>query len=437
MLRRRHEQEHRTDIIVHDNHEDDNRKSSRGDRWCKCASPERNGSSTRSKGIPIAAAIVLVVCGSLLLLRERIRLPQGGELQPNRSTRPGSAKRGLNVAVAVLFTTGPKINYTLSPGAVDGAAVLLRSMEKVRSSDDSQYHIEYLAMITPEVDTRWIPVVEQLGYKARRVKVPIQTNEIRNSALARAIDEDGRLGTNEMAKIEPFLFTEYDRVLVLDSDLMFHRNFDELFLTNPADNSIALQWTEGYHPMEHMNGGFFIIHPKSVDAAKHYNAILDILRKGDYRTKVRGNIGKPSVITAGSVQGMIGWGGTGYGTTFGGRTMQGLLPYYFLHLLNGTASAPLDRCRYNNMQQTQRCKAYSPDQITSNHFTGYCKKPWKCFAATTTYDEMILAEREPEISTICRSFQDAWWEEWSKLSKEFARGSRCRSFVSQEMFNSV
>lgn len=436
MLRRRHEQEHHTDI-VHDTHKDDNRKRSRGGRWCKCASPEQNSSSTRPKRIPIAAAIVLVVCGSLLLLREDVGLPQGGELQLHRPTRSGAAKRGLNVAVAVLFTTGPKINYTLSPGAVDGAAVLLRSIEKVRSSDDSLYHIEYLAMITPEVDARWIPVVEQLGYKARRVKVPIQTNEIRNAALAKAIDEDGRLGTNEMAKIEPFLFTEYDRVLVLDSDLMFHRNFDELFLTSPDDNSIALQWTEGYQRKEHMNGGFFIIYPRSVDAAKHYAAILDILREGDYRTTFRGSIAKLSVITAGSVQDSLGWGGTGYGTTFGGRTMQGLLPYYFLHVLNGTASAPLDRCRYNNMQQTQRCRTYSLDQITSNHFTGYCKKPWKCFKATTTYDEMILAEREPEISTICKTLQDAWWEQWSKLSKEFARGSRCKSFVSQEMFNSV
>ena len=158
-----------------------------------------------------------------------------------------------NVAIAVLFTTpsqkkddsGTYRERSLSPGSIDAAAVLRRIAEKARGAD-SRYNVTYLALITPEIDEKWVQVIEKFGYKPRRIEVPINSTEIRNTRVSELIQKDGRLGLNEIVKIEPLLFKEYHRVLVIDADFMFHRNISELFHSSTLDpEKDALGWTEG------------------------------------------------------------------------------------------------------------------------------------------------------------------------------------------------
>jgi len=332
------------------------------------------------------------------------------------------------------------VHQNLSPDTIDAAAVLLRSVEAVRNKNSPptggsaggaaaghNVTYDYLALVTPDVDDKWIRVIQQLGYTTRRVAVPIEAKDIRNPDLVATINQDGRLGANEMAKIEPFLFNEYDRVLMVDSDVLFHRNFDELFVGDDTDNdnnnsnNVALQWTAGGILSEPMNGGFLVINPKARDAARHHDAILDILREGDYDPRT-------------------GWKNSGVGGgTYGGLTVQGLLPYYFLHALNGTASREIDRCRYNNMQQVQRCKDYAVEEVTSNHFTGDCTKPWQCIAAGRGRGlKFIPKGQESSVHPMCTRFQKVWWERWTDLAHSVgAPTERCGTgtFVSKHLYD--
>ena len=362
-----------------------------------------------------------------------------------------------NVAIAVLFTTpsqkkddsGTYRERSLSPDSIDAAAVLRRSAEKAGGAD-SRYNITYLALITPEIDKKWVQVIEKFGYKPRRIEVPINSSEIRNTRVSELIQKDGRLGLNEIVKIEPLLFKEYHRVLVIDADFMFHRNFDELFDSSTLDpEKDALGWTEGGIDTEPMNGGFLLMNPRAANAAAHRNAILNILREGDYAL------------------GEKGWGDSGIGgNTFGGVTIQGLLPYYFLHRLNGTSCRQLDRCRYNNMVQLERCKATSLEDITSNHFTGDCAKPWQCVVAR---DKRGKKPRAPKVNIqggalgianvvaivpenagpsiqhtqaghpMCVDFKNRWWEEQKEMAQELEIPiQRCGgTSLSQHVFDNL
>ena len=323
---------------------------------------------------------------------------------------------------------------SLSPDSIDAAAVLRRSADKVRTQESSnsssghRYNITYLALVTPDVDAKWLRVIEEVGYKIRRVEVPIKSSDILNPTLASAINRDGRLGINEMAKIEPFLFSEYERVLMVDSDVMFHRNFDALFGddgfvnengADENDRAPAFQWTVGGKATEPINGGFLLMNPKAKDAAKHRNAILDIVREGDH---------DPST----------GWKNSGIGKgTFGGMTIQGLLPYYFLHVLNGTASREIDRCKYNNMVQIQRCRDYPVEEITSNHFTGGCTKPWQCFEGKTRGLKVDILE-PGSIHPTCTRFKEAWLAEWKEFAEEAgAPNTLCGTFVSKHLYSKL
>jgi hypothetical protein len=130
--------------------------------------------------------------------------------------------------------------------------------------------------------------------------------------------------------------------------------------------------------------------------------------------------------------------GSGVGWTYGGRTIQGLLPYYFLVELPALEGVPeaaraaavaglaagaarrskagvhgrqlstkgtdleLNRCRYNNMVQLEKCKKWEYEAVVSNHFTGDCVKPWWCQSAS---------------HPLCRRFAD----EWLKTAVNFAQ----------------
>lgn len=121
-----------------------------------------------------------------------------------------------------------------------------------------------------------------------------------------------------------------------------------------------------------MNGGFLVFSPDHQASTHHMDQMIEILREGNF---------------SGS-----GWRASGIGWTYGGMTVQGILPYYyFIHahkeqaLLAGQmnmhlplAHREIDRCKYNNMDQLDKCKSIPFESVISNHFSGNCGKPWHC-----------------------------------------------------------
>jgi len=148
---------------------------------------------------------------------------------------------------------------------------------------------------------------------------------------------------------------------------IFHKRFDELILMEEN-----FGWTHGGWETEKVNGGFLVYTPNHVASMHHMNEMIEIIREGNFSGG--------------------GWRKSGIGWTYGGQTIQGILPYYYFIEANkeqealakrlGVKLAPahkeLDRCRYNNMVQLPKCKYIPFESVTSNHFTGECSKPWWC-----------------------------------------------------------
>ena len=287
-------------------------------------------------------------------------------------------------AIAVLLTTSKK-TPAIGP-SVDGLATLRLSVLRRKPKRS----IEFICLVTPDVPEKWLEVVRQVGYTVKPTASPIEASEIRNAQIAKETVVDGAMGITEMVKLNAFKMVEYHRVLFVDVDVVFHRHFDELF--EPA---AALQWTHGGWVIEKMNGGFLVFNPHA-DGEKHFNAVLDIMREGDFRSGT-------------------GWKGSGIGWTYGGRTIQGLLPYYFFKALEkDRVDLEIERCRYNNMVQLKKCVEFPIENVTSNHFTGDCPKPWWC-------------GRSPK--PMCRSFVDRWWAIWEVLAALHGHsGKSCRYY---------
>jgi hypothetical protein len=307
----------------------------------------------------------------------------GGDDAPEASpadAAPTGKKK--NVAVTVLVTTSKK-SPDLGP-TIDSLGVLRLSVLAVASpatAERAWHAFEFVAMVTPEVPKEWLAVIRRMGYVIKVIPSPLEPSDIRNKQIAKEVVTDGAMGITEMVKLDVWRWTEYHRVLLVDCDILFHKNFDELF-----EHGASLGWTHGGWVAERINGGFLVVNPHQ-DGATHYDAILALLREGDFRPGT-------------------GWKGSGIGWTYGGRTIQGLLPYYFLKVLPNTTAnnVELERCRYNNMVQLDKCKPpqYSVAQVTSNHFTGNCVKPWWC----------------SPVGPMCSDFVQRWWGLRQRLARE-------------------
>jgi hypothetical protein len=49
------------------------------------------------------------------------------------------------------------------------------------------------------------------------------------------------------------------------------------------------------------------------------------------------------------------WGGSGIGWCWGGKTIQGVVPYYYHRVTEKGRAIMLDRCYYNTMADTPNC----------------------------------------------------------------------------------
>jgi len=97
--------------------------------------------------------------------------------------------------------------------------------------------------------------------------------------------------------------TEYWKVMLLDMDTLLVGRMDELL-----EKSTPILFTvSGGNTNEGLQGGMIVVRP---DVAS-YNAILEVVREGDFHYDGGG------------------WAGSGIGYSYGGETIQGVLPYYY------------------------------------------------------------------------------------------------------------
>jgi len=269
------------------------------------------------------------------------------------------------VAVSILVTqeTGER------SGFLDSAAALALSVNDAQSS----FEIDLIAMVTKDViQGRW--VLEQAGYKVIEKEIPVKPEEIKNQELVKEMIKDGCCGMSELIKLWAWKMTEYDRVLLIDPDVHFHGNFDELFKFD-----VTLVWTHGaLGGSEVMNGGFFVVRPNP----SHFDDMIDIIKEGDFRENE-------------------GWRGKCC-WTYGGRTIQGIVPMFYKYELEGD-HWEVDRCKYNNMVEIDRCKTWEYERVTSNHFT-VCQKPWSCIS---------------QGMKLCDAFQSKYWERMREVENKF------------------
>lgn len=173
-------------------------------------------------------------------------------------------------------------------------------------------------------------------------------------------------------------------MLQIDADVHFHKNFDELF-----EIGGTLSWTKGatWPDGEKINGGYLRVTPN----LDHYKRMVDVILEGDFRD--------------GS-----GWKGTHNGWCYGGRTIQGILPYFYFEE-EKKAHVEVERCKYNNMVEIERCKAWVYEDVTSNHFT-VCQKPFTCTGAPVT--------------ELCHAFTEKWWKRTREIEKKLGLDKRPR-----------
>jgi hypothetical protein len=82
-----------------------------------------------------------------------------------------------------------------------------------------------------------------------------------------------------------------------------------------------------------LQGGFLVIKPSLTD----YQRLVSIVMEGHYK-------------------GSSAWGGTKIGWFWGGKTIQGLLAYYYQHVQDRGRGLRVDRCIYNTMADSDRCR---------------------------------------------------------------------------------
>merc|ERR1712129_33047 len=124
---------------------------------------------------------------------------------------------------------------------------------------------------------------------------------------------------------------------------------------------------------------------------RHYDAMYAIIKEGDFRDNTA-------------------WRGSGIGWCYGGRTIQGIVPFYYYDVIGkGVADVEVDRGLFNNMVEIEKCRKYKYSQVISNHFT-WCQKPWYCRYQTNR--------------PLCIEFNKKWWKTSHRVEQMLGIESR-------------
>jgi len=256
-----------------------------------------------------------------------------------------------------------------------------------------RYQLDLIAFVPPTANSSLVKL-NLFGFRVLKTSVPVGIKDIAPGTYRERVDRSGCCGLGEFMKLHAFNLVEYHRVVHVDTDVIFLQPIEEVL---DLEDDVGLVYTNSTLAGELFSGGFFIIRPSK----KTFKELVEIIKTGEYSFR-------------------NGWGKSGIGRCWGGETIQGLMPYYFLkYLPERNPKAPkairLDRCIYN-FQGSPACRNAIPlveiSKVKVSHFT-VCQKPVTC--------------RELRHVPHCAYMIDRWWNLSFEIQDrlEFARTNRC------------
>ena len=224
-----------------------------------------------------------------------------------------------------------------------------------------------------------------LGWTVVNGELPVRFDRIADGYYKENLNTSGCCGMDELLKLNVFGMTDYDRVAVVDGDVLIGSSLDEIW---GAPLWLQLIYTRGQMVGEPFQGGLWAVTP-SRETLAH---MIDLVERGAW------------YVGSGWERSHIGW-------VYGGPTIQGLMPYYFTKVAPVSASLALSVCHYNNMGASERCTGTPVEQIRSFHFTGHCDKPFRCHGAH---------------GDSCTTYTDLWWSYSRAIEKKLGYPERPR-----------
>eukprot|EP00928_Gymnodinium_smaydae_P042536 TRINITY_DN28618_c0_g1_i3.p1 TRINITY_DN28618_c0_g1~~TRINITY_DN28618_c0_g1_i3.p1 ORF type:complete len:407 (+),score=48.78 TRINITY_DN28618_c0_g1_i3:54-1274(+) len=320
--------------------------------------------------------------------------------EPSSSGLRGSSQ--LRVAFAVFATD------ISSDAWSDALEVLAYALDKAKKK--SRHRITKLILGPERMKDSTAQALLGLGFdEVVRKPIPVPAKEVEREFarehMERVQGSDPRFQfqmAEETIKYWGLAFTQYDRVLVMDADMLIVDPMDELMerpedFIDVYDHGLDL---EG-NTVPPAQGGFLLVRPNETD----FNAIKDYTREGDW--------------------GGSGWKHSGIGYCYGGVGPDGLLAYYYskgalqelrrigkknlpegvnVPAVKGSRWLAVDRAVYDVVvmpRLRKELELLDHDKVLSGvksiHYTGECVKPWGCFE-----------EHSPE-RWFCRGLLEIWW----------------------------
>jgi len=325
-------------------------------------------------------------------------------LQRSRSMVHARKTAAPKVAVVVLAMTKSSDKW------LDAFSILAYSAKK--AFETSKYQMELVAVTEESIMSSDKSSLEKCGFIVKPLPLPVKVSDVQ-SDFAREEISKGCCGEVEMLKLYGLSFTEYHRVVVVDGDVLFLGNIDDILhdkthsLAATYDHELdSLDFNGVYSAIPPINGGFLVFTPNMTD----FHSIISTAKQGDFR-------------------GGTGWLGLRVGWAYGGVGPQGLLAYHYNkealekgRVMNKAPDLPgnltsgpresrvsvLDRSRFDvidtdALRLAFDNKEFGIDDIKTFHFTGKCLKPWECFSPN---------------GAICEKMTDRWWQLRAEYAKE-------------------
>ena len=202
---------------------------------------------------------------------------EGGRRRPRE--RP--AGRGLFHVAYVITITVWKSSIWSSSALSDGAAVLAQSISATQSSPS--YSLDLVAILGQNASAGRGPLTS-MGYRCLVGSTPVLQHEIAPGFYRDTYESAGCCGSSELLKLRAYQLVAYDRVLVLDTDVVLIPSIEHVFVRSMRAN-LSLVYTDdpsldsAGSAAPPVQGGFLLVAPsRSV-----YAELLAIIRKGDFR----------------------------------------------------------------------------------------------------------------------------------------------------------
>lgn len=261
--------------------------------------------------------------------------------QPITSSGVGTARYAW---VVVDYSPAALLKYKIQ------ALVLFKSIHATGSQADC-----VLLCFDCSLPPALMKAASSMALKRHQVIPPLQLSEYNPAYLGTMVgtrtigNRTGAEGVGEFAKLHAHNLTSYTKVVVLDADMLFRRNADELFLQPSGAHCNG--------PFSPLNAGLIVIEPKTTD----YEDLVETVRRGNYSSAL-GWEGE------GRCQSLPGWH---LRTCAQRHIMQGLWHYWLTaRRLHGSL---LPRATYNALQDSPASNSTFED-ISIVHFS-QCGKP--------------------------------------------------------------